>query len=148
LGGIFSFFYSCPLCQEKFERQSDMENHAMSVHSVNHEGLQRLQSLINGSHWLNQNQEGKQRSKSREDLDEDEEERRHSDDQGNEWFYHHFDLSGVNAIIFKIFSPKYWITIGDFWLNLQLLRQIITLSFLPKIGENRRTFVVSISYEE
>ena len=25
----------------------------MSVHSVNSEGLQRLQSLINGSHWLN-----------------------------------------------------------------------------------------------
>ncbi len=44
---------SCPLCQENFDGQDQMEEHAMSVHSVNAEGLQRLQSLINGSHWLN-----------------------------------------------------------------------------------------------
>ena len=82
---------SCPLCQEKFDRQSQMESHAMSVHSVNQEGLQRLQSLINGSHWLNQNQAAKQRSNSREEeMEEDEDNenskkrRRHSssDDQG------------------------------------------------------------------
>jgi AT-binding transcription factor 1 len=30
----------------------------MSVHSVNSEGLQRLQSLINGSHWLNKKDQG------------------------------------------------------------------------------------------
>ena len=44
---------SCPLCSEKFPSQERLESHAMSVHSVNSEGLQRLQSLINGSHWLN-----------------------------------------------------------------------------------------------
>ena len=44
---------SCPLCSEKFPNQDRLESHAMSVHSVNSEGLQRLQSLINGSHWLN-----------------------------------------------------------------------------------------------
>ena len=44
---------SCPLCQEGFHSQEQMEEHAMAVHSVNCEGLQRLQSLINGSHWLN-----------------------------------------------------------------------------------------------
>ena len=44
---------SCPLCSEKFPSQDRLESHAMSVHSVNSEGLQRLQSLINGSHWLN-----------------------------------------------------------------------------------------------
>ena len=75
---------SCPLCQEKFDHQSEMENHAMSVHSVNQEGLQRLQSLINGSHWLNQNQDSKRRSKSRDDLEDDDEGRRKSspDDEG------------------------------------------------------------------
>ena len=73
---------NCPLCQEKFEHQSEMENHAMSVHSVNQEGLQRLQSLINGSHWLNQNQHSKQRSKSRDDLDDEDERRKTS--HGNE----------------------------------------------------------------
>ena len=74
---------SCPLCQEKFDHQSHMESHAMSVHSVNQEGLQRLQSLINGSHWLNQS--SKQRSKSNEDDNDDEDKRRQStsDDQGN-----------------------------------------------------------------
>ena len=34
-----------------------MNEHALSVHSVNAEGLARLQSLINGSHWLNNKQE-------------------------------------------------------------------------------------------
>ena len=51
---------SCPLCSEKFPSQERLESHAMSVHSVNSEGLQRLQSLINGSHWLNKkDQQGK-----------------------------------------------------------------------------------------
>ena len=49
---------SCPLCSEKFPSQDRLESHAMSVHSVNSEGLQRLQSLINGSHWLNKKSEG------------------------------------------------------------------------------------------
>ena len=47
----------CPLCQEKFADQETLESHALSVHSVNSEGLQRLQSLINGSHWLNKNKQ-------------------------------------------------------------------------------------------
>jgi len=34
-----------------------LNEHALSVHSVNAEGLARLQSLINGSHWLNNKQE-------------------------------------------------------------------------------------------
>ena len=46
-------WFQCPLCSEKFPSQDLLESHAMSVHSVNSEGLQRLQSLINGSHWLN-----------------------------------------------------------------------------------------------
>ncbi len=93
---------SCPLCQEKFDRQSEMECHAMSVHSVNQEGLQRLQSLINGSHWLNQT--SKQRSKSREEMEEDEEDRRRqstSDDQGKNNkttnFLFHFVLKYYNS---------------------------------------------------
>ena len=49
---------SCPLCSEKFPSQERLESHAMSVHSVNCEGLQRLQSLINGSHWLNKKDQG------------------------------------------------------------------------------------------
>ena len=49
---------TCPLCSEKFPSQDQLETHAMSVHSVNSEGLQRLQSLINGSHWLNNKKEG------------------------------------------------------------------------------------------
>merc|ERR1719322_1671444 len=43
--------FQCPLCQEKFGSQEALEAHAFSVHSVNAEGLQRLQSLISGSHW-------------------------------------------------------------------------------------------------
>ena len=50
--------FSCPLCSEKFSSQEALESHAMSVHSVNSEGLQRLQSLINGSHWLNKKDQG------------------------------------------------------------------------------------------
>ena len=42
----------CPLCQEHFKSQERLNDHALSVHSVNPEGLARLQSLINGSHWL------------------------------------------------------------------------------------------------
>ena len=49
--------FQCPLCQEKFGSQEALEAHAFSVHSVNAEGLQRLQSLISGSHWLNKNQD-------------------------------------------------------------------------------------------
>ena len=52
------FKFSCPLCSEKFPSQEALESHAMSVHSVNAEGLQRLQSLINGSHWLNKKDQG------------------------------------------------------------------------------------------
>ena len=42
----------CPLCQEHFRSQDRLDEHALSVHSINAEGLARLQSLINGSHWL------------------------------------------------------------------------------------------------
>ena len=47
----------CPLCQENFKSQYSLNEHALSVHSVNAEGLARLQSLINGSHWLANKQE-------------------------------------------------------------------------------------------
>ena len=47
----------CPLCQENFRSQERLNDHALSVHSVNPEGLARLQSLINGSHWLANKQE-------------------------------------------------------------------------------------------
>ena len=49
--------FRCPLCSETFPSQEALESHAMSVHSVNSEGLQRLQSLINGSHWLNKKED-------------------------------------------------------------------------------------------
>ena len=39
----------CPLCQENFEGQEAMESHAMTAHSVNTEGLQRLQALMGGA---------------------------------------------------------------------------------------------------
>ena len=97
---------SCPLCQEKFDHQSEMENHAMSVHSVNQEGLQRLQSLINGSHWLNQNQDSKRRSKSRDDMDEDDEGKRKSnpDDEGKESNY----SSVMSACFGSIHERLHW----------------------------------------
>lgn len=57
-GGAASEQATCPLCSEKFPSQDRLESHAMSVHSVNSEGLQRLQSLINGSHWLNKKDQG------------------------------------------------------------------------------------------
>ena len=43
----------CPLCQEGFRSKEALEQHAMHLHSVNSEGLQRLMLLMQGSHWLN-----------------------------------------------------------------------------------------------
>ena len=53
----------CPLCQENFRSQDTLNEHALSVHSVNAEGLARLQSLINGSHWLANKKNEKENSK-------------------------------------------------------------------------------------
>lgn len=55
----------CPLCQEHFKNQDRLNEHALSVHSVNPEGLARLQSLINGSHWL-ANKQGKDNTQEEE----------------------------------------------------------------------------------
>lgn len=43
----------CPLCQEGFKSKDTLEQHAMQLHSINAEGLQRLMMLMQGSHWLN-----------------------------------------------------------------------------------------------
>merc|ERR1719210_1635842 len=43
----------CPLCQEGFRDKAELEQHAMQLHSINAEGLQRLMMLMQGSHWLN-----------------------------------------------------------------------------------------------
>ena len=43
----------CPLCQEGFKSKATLEEHAMQLHSINAEGLQRLMMLMQGSHWLN-----------------------------------------------------------------------------------------------
>ena len=43
----------CPLCQEGFHDKDTLEQHAMQLHSINAEGLQRLMMLMQGSHWLN-----------------------------------------------------------------------------------------------
>ena len=43
----------CPLCQEGFKDKDTLEQHAMALHSINAEGLQRLLMLMQGSHWLN-----------------------------------------------------------------------------------------------
>jgi AT-binding transcription factor 1 len=43
----------CPLCQEGFKSKDSLEEHAMQLHSINAEGLQRLMMLMQGSHWLN-----------------------------------------------------------------------------------------------
>ena len=39
-------WFQCPLCSEKFPSQDLLESHAMSVHSVNSEGLQRLHACM------------------------------------------------------------------------------------------------------
>ena len=44
---------TCPLCQEGFKDKETLEDHAMTIHSINAEGLQRLMMLMQGSHWLN-----------------------------------------------------------------------------------------------
>ena len=48
----------CPLCQEHFEGQEAMESHAMTAHSVNTEGLQRLQALMGASRRSPQSEKG------------------------------------------------------------------------------------------
>ena len=45
--------FICPLCREGFRDKETLENHAMAVHGINAEGLQRLMMLMQGSHWLN-----------------------------------------------------------------------------------------------
>jgi len=96
----------------------------MSVHSVNQEGLQRLQSLINGSHWLNQNQDSKQRSKSRDDLEEDE--KKSSNDEGKE----------TNAIkqFHKSFFCQLWI---DFDLLFNELLLFLTFNVIPAFNNGK-----------
>ncbi|KAK2725859.1 zinc finger homeobox protein 3-like isoform X2 [Artemia franciscana] len=43
----------CPLCQQTgFNGRSELEKHAISVHSVNSEGLQRLLMLVEQTQWL------------------------------------------------------------------------------------------------
>ena len=49
----------CPLCQEGFPDKETLEDHAMSIHSINGEGLARLMMLMQGSHWLNSNKNSK-----------------------------------------------------------------------------------------
>ena len=44
---------TCPLCHDGFKDKETLEEHAMSIHSINAEGLQRLMMLMQGSHWLN-----------------------------------------------------------------------------------------------
>ena len=46
---------TCPLCKENFKDKDTLEDHAMSLHSINSEGLARLMMLMQGSHWLNSN---------------------------------------------------------------------------------------------
>ncbi|XP_050434814.1 zinc finger homeobox protein 3 isoform X2 [Adelges cooleyi] len=50
----------CPLCQDVFEDIINFEKHLMKIHSVNSEGLQRLLSLVNQSHWLNSSKSSQQ----------------------------------------------------------------------------------------
>lgn len=50
----------CPLCQDVFEDLINFEKHLMNIHSVNSEGLQRLLSLVNQSHWLNTSKSSQQ----------------------------------------------------------------------------------------
>ena len=44
---------ACPLCQDTFDGQDQLENHAMNTHSVNAEGLHKLQTLMNGANLFN-----------------------------------------------------------------------------------------------
>ena len=39
----------CPLCQEGFRDKESLESHAMALHSINAEGLQRLNNLKNAN---------------------------------------------------------------------------------------------------
>lgn len=51
-----SISISCPLCQDPFRDKKALEKHVMTIHSVNSEGLSRLLSLVDASHWINSNQ--------------------------------------------------------------------------------------------
>ncbi|KAG5666578.1 hypothetical protein PVAND_014596 [Polypedilum vanderplanki] len=43
----------CPLCQDTFTERKTLEQHVMTAHSVNAEGLNRLLQLVDTSHWIN-----------------------------------------------------------------------------------------------
>ncbi|XP_040567512.2 zinc finger homeobox protein 4-like [Lepeophtheirus salmonis] len=73
---------SCPLCSEKFTGQDSLEDHASTVHSVNAEGIARLQSLINGSHWLNNENKQVKESSEEENMEVDEESKGSHNDEG------------------------------------------------------------------
>ena len=51
----------CPLCQEGFRDKESLESHAMALHSINAEGLQRLMMLMQGSNWFNNLKEEEER---------------------------------------------------------------------------------------
>ena len=66
----------CPLCQEGFKSKDTLEEHAMQLHSIIAEGLQRLMMLMQGSHWLNSMKKtDRDEEEGREEGGEKEEER-------------------------------------------------------------------------
>ena len=46
----------CPFCREDFISQQLFDDHVLTVHSIDHEGLEQLQSMMKGRKWLVENQ--------------------------------------------------------------------------------------------
>ena len=91
----------CPLCQEHFKSQDRLNEHALSVHSVNPEGLARLQSLINGSHWL-ANKQGKENTQ-----EEEESLRPSSSDKGMDNFIKNYATIYLKHCLFTCYQQHF-----------------------------------------
>ena len=46
----------CPFCREDFISQQLFDDHVLTVHSIDQEGLEHLQSMMKGRKWLVENQ--------------------------------------------------------------------------------------------
>ena len=46
----------CPFCREDFIGQQLFDDHLLTVHSIDQEGLEHLQSMMKGRKWLVENQ--------------------------------------------------------------------------------------------
>ena len=71
----------CPLCQSRFGDRQELESHAVSVHNVNAEGLERLLLLVEQANWLSAAMQQQQQQQQHKDEDTNQREESGAEDE-------------------------------------------------------------------